>query len=168
MKLKLFVSGLVLIASQANISAAQSVDRTLVQRGEYLAAIMACTHCHTPGHFLGKEDTARHLGGSEVGFSIPGLGIFYGPNLTNDKATGLGNWTDAQIVKALKAGERPDGRVLAPAMPWQDFAGMTDADLNAVVAYLRSLPVVVNKVPGPFGPGEPATSFVMKVVPPPG
>ncbi len=108
------------------------------------------------------------LGAVKWALPFPAWAFLYGPNLTNDKATGLGNWTDAQILHALKTGERPDGRVLAPVMPWQDFAGATDADMNAVVAYLRSLPVIVNKVPGPFGPGEPATSFVMKIVPPPG
>ena len=51
---------------------------------------------------------ARFLGGSEVGFEIPGVGVFHGPNLTPDKATGLGDWTDAQIVAAIQKGQRPD------------------------------------------------------------
>jgi len=109
---------------------------------------------------------ARFLGGSEVGFEIPGLGVFHGPNLTPDKATGLGNWTDAQIVAALQKGQRPDGRMLAPIMPWHAFANLTKQDVDAIVAYLRSLPPVAHKVPGPFGPTEPPTSFVMKIVPP--
>ena len=68
-----------------------------VERGKYLTTIMGCTDCHTPGHFLGQPDMARFLGGSDVGFEIPGLGTFYGPNLTPD-ATGLGNWTEAEIA----------------------------------------------------------------------
>ena len=111
---------------------------------------------------------ARVLGGSEVGFDIPGLGTFYGPNLTPDKATGLGGWTDAQITTALRTGVRPDGRVLAPIMPWRALAVLTDQDAAAVVAYLRSLPPVANMVPGPFGPNETPTSFVSKILAPAG
>jgi mono/diheme cytochrome c family protein len=137
-----------------------------VERGRYLVNLGGCTDCHTPGYFLGQPDMARYLGGSEVGFEMPGLGIFYGPNLTPDKETGLGTWTDAQIVAALQEGKRPDGRMLAPIMPWHALAKLTKEDVSAMVAFLRSLPPVKNKVPGPFGPTEKATSFVMKIVPP--
>jgi len=138
----------------------------VVGRGKYLVTIGGCQDCHTPGHFLGKPDMARVLGGSEVGFEIPGLGTFYGPNLTPDKDTGLGGWTDAQVIAALQTGVRPDGRVLAPIMPWRALAVLTKQDVAAVVAYLRSLPPVSNKVPGPFGPNETPTSFVFKILPP--
>ena len=141
-------------------------DDAAVARGKYLVTLGGCQDCHTPGHFFGKPDMARALGGSEVGFEIPGLGTFYGPNLTSDKATGLGGWTDEQIVVAIQTGVRPDGRVLAPIMPWRALATLTKPDAAAIVAYLRSLPPVVNKVPGPFGPGETPTSFVMRIVPP--
>jgi hypothetical protein len=109
---------------------------------------------------------SRQLGGSEVGFELPGHGVFYGPNLTMDRDTGLGRWTDAQIASALTTGARPDGRMLVPMMPWQAYASLTKADVSAIIAFLRSLPPVQNKVPGPFGPGEMPTSFVMKIVPP--
>src|SRR5882757_4629437 len=135
-------------------------------RGKYLVTVMGCNDCHTPGYFFGKPDMARFLGGSEVGFEIPGLGVFHGPNLTPDKETGLGGWTDAQILTALQKGTTPDGRMLAPIMPWHAFANLTPQDAQAVVAFLRSIPPVKNKVPGPFGPTEPPTSFVMKIVPP--
>ena len=141
-------------------------DDAAVARGKYLVTIGSCQDCHTPGHFFGKPDMARVLGGSEVGFEIPGLGTFYGPNLTPDKDTGLGSWTDAQVIAALQTGVRPDGRVLAPIMPWRALAVLTKPDAAAVVAYLRSLPPVSNKVPGPFGPDETPTAFVMKIVPP--
>jgi hypothetical protein len=108
---------------------------------------------------------ARFLGGSEVGFEIPGLGIFHGPNLTPDKETGLGNRTDAQVATALTTGKRPDGCELAPIMPWHAFANLTREDVTAIVAFLRSVPAVSNKVPGPFGPKDDATSFVMTIVP---
>ena len=110
---------------------------------------------------------ARYLGGSDVGFEIPDLGVFVGPNLTPDKETGLGAWSDEQIAAALTTGARPDGRILAPIMPWRAFANLTKSDVAAIVAYLRSLPPVQHKVAGPFGASEKPTVFVMKVVPPP-
>ena len=152
--------------SLAPVTASQAADPAAVARGKYLVTIAGCNDCHTPGYFLGKPDMARFLGGSEVGFDMPGLGTFHGPNLTPDKATGLGGWTDAQIATALTTGARPDGRMLAPIMPWHAFASLTKEDVGAIVAFLRSIPSVSNKVPGPFGPTEKPTEFVMKVVPP--
>jgi mono/diheme cytochrome c family protein len=136
------------------------------ERGKYLVSLGGCNDCHTPGYFLGKPDFSRALGGSEVGFELPGLGVFHGPNLTPDKETGLGNWTPEEIVAAITKGQRPDGRELAPIMPWKSFMVLTQEDAVAIAAYLKSLPPVKNKVPGPFGPNETPTSFVMKVVPP--
>jgi mono/diheme cytochrome c family protein len=142
--------------------------QTQVERGKYLATIGDCVDCHTPGYFFGKPDMTRYLGGSDVGFEIPDLGTFVGPNLTADKETGLGGWTTEQIAIALTTGVRPDGRVLAPIMPWHALAKLTRPDLMALVAYLRSLPPIEHKVPGPFGPSEKPTVFVMKVVAPEG
>ena len=150
------------------MTSAGATDPAAVARGKYLVTIASCHDCHTPGYFLGKPDMARFLGGSEVGFEMPGLGVFHGPNLTPDKETGLGNWTRDQIVAALKTGTRPDGRILAPIMPWRAFATMTNRDLRAIAAYLQSLKPVKNKVPGPFAAKETPTSFVMKIVPPAG
>ena len=107
-----------------------------IERGKYLASLGGCMDCHTPGYFFGKPDMARFLGGSEVGFEIPGLGVFHGPNLTPDKETGLGNWTTDEIVKAMQQGIRPDGRVLAPIMPWRALANLTKADALAIATYL--------------------------------
>jgi mono/diheme cytochrome c family protein len=139
-----------------------------IERGKYLTSFAGCFDCHTPGYFFGKPDMSRYLGGSEVGFEIPGLGVFVGPNLTPDKETGLGAWSQDDIVKAITTGARPDGRILAPIMPWKSFAGLTKQDANAIAAYLKSLPPVKNKVPGPFGPNEKPSTFVMKIVPPEG
>lgn len=154
-------AGVILSVSIANTAAAQSQ----VERGKYLVTLASCTDCHTPGYFFGKPDMARYLGGSEVGFEIPGLGVFHGPNLTPDADTGLGKWTNAQIVAAIKTGKRPDGRELSPIMPWRAFSNMTDADATAIAVFLKSIPAVKNKVPGPFGPNDKPTEFVMKVVP---
>ena len=142
-----------------------SAQQSQVERGKYLVTLGICTDCHTPGYFFGKPDMARYLGGSEVGFEIPGLGVFHGPNLTPDSETGLGNWTIAQIVTAIQTGKRPDGRELAPIMPWRAFANLTKDDVTAIAVFLKSIPAVKNKVPGPFGANDKATEFVMKVVP---
>jgi uncharacterized protein YjiS (DUF1127 family)/mono/diheme cytochrome c family protein len=139
---------------------------TQVRRGQYLVTIGGCNDCHTPGYFFGKPDMARFLGGSEVGFEIPGLGVFHGPNLTPDPETGLGTWSLDQIAAAITKGKRPDGRELAPIMPWHAFAKLTSQDVRAIAVYLKSLPPVKNKAPGPFGPNEQPSSFVMKIVPP--
>ena len=145
---------------------AQTTTRDELARGKYLVQFGGCIDCHTPGYFFGKPDMSRALAGSEVGFELPGLGVFYGPNLTPDKDTGLGNWTKQQIVTALQKGTRPDGRQLAPIMPWKAFANLTKRDANAIAGYLKSLAPLSNKVPGPFGSSEKPTSFIMKVVPP--
>jgi mono/diheme cytochrome c family protein len=138
-----------------------------IKRGEYLVNIGGCNDCHTAGSFLGKRDTTRILGGSDVGFGIPGMGVFVGPNLTPDKETGLGNWTSEQIVTAIRTGKRPDGRVLAPVMPYNDFAKLTKEDALAIALYLKSLPAINNKTPGPFGPADKPDVFVMTVLPAP-
>ncbi len=137
-----------------------------VARGKYLVGIIPCTDCHTPGTFLGKPDMTHYLGGSDVGFEVPGLGVFYGPNLTPDKDTGLGNWTNEQIATAITEGKRPDGRMLAPPMPIETFKNLTHADALAIAVYLKTLPAIKNKVPGPFGPSQKPTSFVYQVLPP--
>ncbi len=158
----------VVAASSVPWRKVEAADQQTIARGKYLVTLASCTDCHTPGFFFGKPDNARYLGGSEVGFEIPGLGVFHGPNLTPDKETGLGNWSDEQIVTSLQTGRRPDGRVLAPIMPWKAFESLTKEDALAIAAFLKSLPEVKNKVPGPFGANEKPTSFVMKVVPPEG
>jgi mono/diheme cytochrome c family protein len=145
---------------------AEAAGREQVQRGKYLVTLGLCTDCHTPGYFFGKPDLARFLGGSEVGFHIPDLGVFHGPNLTPDKDTGIGHWSADDIVRAIQTGTRPDGRILAPIMPWHAFAELTKQDAQAIAAFLKSLPPVSNKVPGPFGPTETPTSFVFKVLAP--
>jgi mono/diheme cytochrome c family protein len=139
--------------------------QSAVARGEYLVQLGGCGDCHTPGSFLGKPDATRRLGGSDVGFAIPGQGVFVGRNLTPDKETGLGGWTDDQVVTAMTTGKRPDGRVLAPIMPWRDFAHLTPDDARAIVAYLRTIPAVSHAVPGPFGVKDKPTVLVFTIVP---
>ena len=142
-----------------------AADKKMVARGKYLVSINGCNDCHTPGYFFGKPDMAKYLGGSDVGFGIPGLGVFVGPNLTPDKATGLGKWTTAQIVAAMTEGKTPEGRELAPIMPWRALANLTKSDAEAIALYLQSLPPVEHQVAGPFGPTQTPTVFVMSVQP---
>jgi len=137
-----------------------------LERGRYLASIMDCGGCHTEGAMAGKPDLAHPLAGSSVGFQIPGLGTFWPPNLTPDRATGLGGWTEADLVRALRTGERPDGRILAPAMPWRAYATLTDADARALAGYLRSMPAVSHQVPAPIGADGVAPAPFLAVVAP--
>lgn len=150
----------------ATLSVAAKADEAQIERGRYLTQVAGCTDCHTPGHFLGNPDMARFLGGSDVGFEVPGVGTIYGPNLTPDDETGLGTWTADQIVDAIRTGMTPEGRGLIPVMPWPNLAVLSDEDAFAIAAYLQSLDPVSNDVPGPIPDGVPAPSFVMKVVPP--
>ena len=146
--------GLALAGLLATLTSAPAQATGDPERGAYLAAISDCGGCHTPGAMTPHPDITRPMAGNTIGFAIPELGIFYPPNLTPDIATGLGAWTEDEIVRAIRTGERPDGRILAPIMPWRAYAAYSDADIADLVAYLRSLPAVEHQVPGPFGPDE--------------
>ena len=159
--MKRLVPALLLLAAIASSNASQAQPN----RGRYLVQLGGCSDCHTPGYFLGKPDDSRMLGGSDVGFGIPGVGVFVGPNLTPDVETGLGRWTVDQIVAAITTGVRPDGRILAPIMPWRSLAALTPADARSIAEYLKTLPPVHNKVAGPFGPNSVPTVPVMAVIP---
>ena len=137
----------------APLMPAHAADPAAIARGKYLVAIAGCNDCHTPGYFLGKPDMARFLGGSEVGFDMPGLGVFHGPNLTPDKETGLGGWTPRNFVETIRNGRHQGrGRPLLPPMPWEVYSNLTDDDLESVFAYLQSIPPVKNRVPQPLPP----------------
>jgi mono/diheme cytochrome c family protein len=153
------------LMAAAPVAPTNAADRQ-VERGRYLVDIGGCTDCHTPGHFLGRPDLAKYLGGSDVGFGMPGQGVFVGPNLTPDKETGLGTWTAQQIATAITTGARPDGRLLAPVMPWKGYSHLTKSDALAIATFLKSLHPVSNKVSGPFGPDDKPTVFVMSPQPP--
>lgn len=130
----------------------------IVERGRYLVRIMDCSGCHSPRPGEGS------LSGGGLGFNVSGLGVFWPPNLTPHPTAGLGRWSEKDIVTALRTGKRPDGRELAPAMPWPAYAGLTDDDARAVAAFLKSLPASDNKVPAPTQ-AEQATApyFTVKV-----
>jgi mono/diheme cytochrome c family protein len=154
------------VLAVALFSSAARADDAEVARGKYLVTIGGCNDCHTPGYFFGQPDMNRYLGGSDVAFEIPGLGAFVGRNITPDKETGIGDWTTEQIVTALQTGVRPDGRELAPIMPWHAFANLTAEDVNSIAAFLKTIPPVSHEVPGPFGPGEKVSAFLFRILPP--
>src|SRR5437868_2407291 len=119
-------------------------DAALVARGEYLVrSVAVCGGCHSaPGE---KRDPDGPLSGGEE-FRNWRIGVARASNLTPDSQTGLGNWTDAEIVRALRNGVRKDGRLLAPVMPYEWLHEMSDADALAVARYLKSVPPVSNHV----------------------
>jgi mono/diheme cytochrome c family protein len=157
----LVAAGLAALAAAAPASA-----ETLVERGQYLAHIMDCGGCHHTGAFTPQPNLETPLAGSQIGFEIPGMGVFYPANLTPDEETGLGKWSDAEIITAFTTGVRPDGRQLAPVMPWMSYAHINADDATALVAYLRSLKPVQHKVPGPFAAGDKPTAPYFTVVAP--
>src|SRR5918997_6505666 len=132
---------MVFVVGTCLTTAVQASDDT-IKRGEYLSRIMDCTGCHTPGAMTGKPEPGKFLAGSKIGFGIPQVGVVYPPNLTPDTETGLGSWSEADIVTAVRTGVRPDGRQLAPAMPWRSYAALTDDDAQALAAFLKSLPAI--------------------------
>jgi mono/diheme cytochrome c family protein len=137
---------------------------TAVQRGAYLVTtIGACGNCHTPKDAAGKEITSQALTGG-LEFDDPGIGHVIIPNITPDKDTGTGKWTDAQIVTSLRDGTRPDGTIIGPPMPIPVYRDLSDGDAAAVATYLRSLKPVHHavarteyKIPLPPAYGPPVT-----------
>jgi mono/diheme cytochrome c family protein len=124
-----------------------------VERGKYLVSTLGCTYCHTPANADGSPIEALWLaGGTRMNLYPFDDVVTY--NLTSDKETGLGAWTDDQIKTFITKGVRRDGSRMIPyPMPWPAFALMKTEDLNAIVAYLRTLPPVYNKIPDPKSPG---------------
>jgi cytochrome c553 len=160
----------------ADVSAGKAEQ---IKRGEYLVSFAMCDDCHTPkimtangpefdmsrrfsGHPADEVYTAEGkkelIGKEHVAVFSAGLtavagpwGVSYAANLTPDD-TGIGNWTEAQFLKAIKEGKSKglDGtRPLLPPMPWQVVRNMTDDDLKAVFAYLKSVKPIKNVVPNP-------------------
>src|ERR1700742_3025638 len=141
---------LLLMASHAVL--AQSKP-SAVERGNYLVnTIMACGNCHTPRGADGKPVTERALSGG-LTISSPAFTVT-APNITPDAVTGIGSWSDAEIKHALLTGMRPEhghlaGVELAAVMPANFYKALLPDDIDAVVAYLRTVPPIKNVVPEP-------------------
>jgi mono/diheme cytochrome c family protein len=124
-----------------------------VVRGANLVNLGTCDDCHTPGGLAGSPDAKRRLSGSDVGWVGP-WGVSHSSNLTPDMETGLGKWSEADIVTALRSGIRPDRTPILPPMPWPHFAGLPDDDVAAIAKFLKSLPPIAHAVPADQKPGE--------------
>lgn len=166
-----FVAGLMATAGSTRL-ASQGGASDAVKRGEYLVRFGGCNDCHTPfkmGANGPEPDMSRMLSGHPAGMKLPPApgptgpwlwhgaatntafagpwGVSYAINLTSD-ATGLRNWTEQMFVSAMRTGQHTGkGRPILPPMPWQSLNSLTDADLKAVFAYLRTVPPVRNAAP---------------------
>ncbi|HKB69786.1 MAG TPA: c-type cytochrome [Thermoanaerobaculia bacterium] len=147
-----------------------------IARGKYLVSVLACNDCHTPKKmgpngpeidmtkmligYVGKELSAPPASGPWIAHTTDQFtawagpwGISYAKNLTPDENTGIGSWSEETFVKAIRTGKHMGvSRPILPPMPWNVYVNLTDADLKAVYAYLRSLPPVHNPQPDPTPP----------------
>ncbi len=167
------------------IGAAHSPSRSetaRIARGKYLVDYGGCNDCHTPLKMTDQgpqPDLSRMLSGHPESVELPppelkagpwfaataGMtawtgpwGISYASNLTPDTNTGMGIWTWEMFRKAMRTGKHMgDGRDILPPMPWRSLKALSDEDLKAVFAYLRSIPPLSNRVPEPVGPKGPVS-----------
>lgn len=150
---------LAMLAGAGLASAAQAAAS--VERGDYLVnTIAGCGNCHTPlgpnGPEFDKALSGRLVEQSDAYTAVA-------PNLT--PAGEIKDWTDAELMKAIREGIRPDGKVLGPPMPFEVYKGLSDTDLASIVMYLRTVPAVENdpgkseyKIPLPPAYGPPVTT----------
>ena len=161
---------------------ANAIPQQRIERGRYLVAATGCGDCHTPKMMTPqgpREDDGRLLAGFPQGTRLPPApagsgpwiasaswdqtawagpwGVSYATNLTPDRNTGLGMWTEDMFVKAMRTGRHMGvSRPILPPMPWTALKNMSDEDLKAIYAYLRTIPSVSNRVPEPLPPAEAA------------
>jgi mono/diheme cytochrome c family protein len=125
-------AGAVIAALAAAIlpaTAAAAADADQVARGAYIATAAGCANCHTDSAHGGQP----YAGG--LALATP-FGTFYSPNITPDPETGIGRWTDAQFLRALREGVRPDGANYFPVFPYTSFTGILDDGARAIKAFL--------------------------------
>jgi len=139
--------GLVAI-SLATVLAAPAFAQSPAERGSYLVnTVLTCGNCHTPKGPNGQDVLDKAFSGG-LSWDEPPFKVT-APNITPDKETGIGNYTDAQLRTVLRKGVKPNGVPVAMVMPSGFYEIMTERDLDAVIAYLRTLKPVSNKVPDP-------------------
>jgi mono/diheme cytochrome c family protein len=120
----------------ASVAEAGTPTTDLIAKGRYVFAASGGCGCHTE---TGKAATGLNAGGRR--FDAP-FGTVYSTNITPDRATGIGDWTDDQIIAGIRLGRRPNGERIIPIHPFMTFNGMAEEDLRTLVAYLRSLPPI--------------------------
>ncbi|HWL29927.1 MAG TPA: cytochrome c, partial [Burkholderiaceae bacterium] len=124
-----------LIAAPVGIAMAQGGEQVLAH-GKYLMdGVVACANCHMPRDNKGQPLFDKGLSGG-MRFEESAF-IAIAPNITPDVATGIGSWSDAQLAMAIREGIRPDGTVIGPPMPIQFYRNISDADLKAIIAFLK-------------------------------
>ena len=135
----------VVVLWMGGAAGAETPPESPLQRGRALVnGIVACGNCHTPQGPDGPVAGMEMAGGTpfvEEPFTA------YASNITPDPETGIGRWTDEQVIAAIREGRRPDGSLIGPPMPIGFYRGLSDGDLRAIVAYLRSVPPVRHSVP---------------------
>jgi mono/diheme cytochrome c family protein len=121
-------------------------QEALVARGDYLVnSIVACGNCHTPRGADHKPIIEMHLAGA---FQVDRAEFTaYAPNITPDRETGIGAWSDTEIIRVIREGVRPDGTIIGPPMPIRVYREMSDTDVRSIVAYLRTVAPVKNSLP---------------------
>jgi cytochrome c553 len=138
------------------------VERTpaRLERGKYLVeSVLMCLECHSDRQLnrfgFPFVEQGKGSGGKVCWDEAMGLHGFRlcAPNITPDPETGLGNWTDGEIMRAVREGVNKSGKALFPVMPYTEYRSLSDEDMNSVVAYLRTIPAVANKVPERILPG---------------
>jgi hypothetical protein len=160
-------------ATTAAPAAAPAVDP--VERGRYLVTIQDCNGCHTPFTEKGEPDMSRMLSGHPQDQKVTAAprmpagwlvalsptntawagpwGVSFTTNLTPDRTTGIGAWSEQIFIDAIRKGQKSGvGRPLLPPMPWRMYAQATDDDLKAIYAYLMSIPAISNAVPNALPP----------------
>lgn len=175
------LTGLIAVAAVPSADEAAPAANAKVARGKYLVSIMGCNDCHTPlkmGANGPEFDMSRELTGHPQDLKMPPAPVlppgpwlwtaaatntaFNGPwgtsftmNLTPDKETGLGDWTEEQFIATMRTGKHQGkGRAILPPMPYFSLGKMTDQDISSLFAYLRSLPPTRNRIPQPIDPPE--------------
>lgn len=139
-------------------SALAQSEAEMIAYGRYIATAIQGCGCHTREKPDGSKDETWHYAGSpnpappagppaNAGWTTPRWKKIYARNITPDRETGIGNWTEAQFIRAMRTGITPDGRVLDPQMPWEAFQKITDRDLKSLWAYLKTLKPIKNKAP---------------------
>lgn len=141
--------------------------RRVVDRGRYLVELLGCGSCHTDGALLGAPRSDRLLAGSTVGIAYTNPleyddpGVVFAPNLTPDNDTGIGLWSEAQIIGAVREGQGRHGQRRILVMPWQAYTSIRYDDAYAIAKYLQNLSPVSHQVPAEVSPGRPtANSYV--------
>jgi hypothetical protein len=170
-------------ADETRVQGASTTEEA-VKRGQFLILAGGCNDCHSPKKMTPHGpaiDSSKLLAGHLAGSPMPPIaanalqpgnwalmapdatafvgpwGISYAANLTSDSATGIGAWTEHQFIQTMRTGKHlgmENGRPVLPPMPWEGVGKLSDDDLKAMLAYLKSTTPISNRVPGPVPPNQ--------------